>query len=244
MRLAFNPPTLALALAALLFAQNCAAHPLAQGRMEVIIFPDHISLWARVSVEQVIVQQLLPTRDDEKVETQSAAYRAHGGYLLKHLFVQADGKMLDGKVVTITEPEAKAVHPLDAQNEFVTYEIEYPLAGQPALIELSQNVLNEVDFTPGNRWEATYVLGIRQDQKTGLENLLLTCKASLPFSCDWSAPPPAAPEKTDPKKMETPPARLNDSLEVPSKKTQFIVGALAGAALIYLVVALKKKRSA
>ena len=175
----------AAALIVALGVSDIHAHPLALGRMEAVVFPGHVTLWARVPVEQVIVQQLLPTGDDEKVDTPSEVYRKHGAYLLKHVFVSADGVQISGKVISVQEPESRSVHPLDSGKEYATYEIEFPFGAQPGLIEISQNVLNEVDFVPGNRWEATYVLGIRQDGKKGLENLLLSSKTALPFSCDW-----------------------------------------------------------
>src|SRR5205823_635347 len=88
-----SPILSSLVLATILLlaiAPRLAAHPLAQGSMNVIVFRDHVTVWARVSVEEVIVQLLLPTRDDDKVETPSETYRAHGEYLLKHLFIKAD----------------------------------------------------------------------------------------------------------------------------------------------------------
>ena len=233
--------------AAALFVAFCVsishAHPLALGRMELIVFPGHVTLWARVPVEQVIVQQLLPAGDNEKIDTPSEVYRKHGEYLLKHLLVSADGLKLSGKVISIQEPESRSVHPLDSGKEYATYEIEFPLAAPPALIEISQNVLNEVDFTPGNRWEATYVFGIRQDGRQGLENLYLTSKAALPFSCDWSAPPEK--EKAAPgveNLNHAPPQALGGSVETPSDKTGFILGIAAGIAAVVMLVMFGKWR--
>lgn len=236
---------LAATLAALILALSPAsllnAHPLAQGSFVLVVFPDHISLWARVSVEQVMVQLLLPTRDDDKVETPSQVYKSHGDYFLKHVFVKADDKLLSGKVIAITEPTTKAIHPLDSQNEFVTYEIEYPLNAKPGLIELSQNVLNEVDFVPGNRWEATYVTSIRQEQNKGLENMMLTSKISVPFSCDWSAPPESSKPVTQP---STPPPELKTQMEEKPRRMDFVLGALIGAGAVAVIGILLKKKFA
>ncbi len=226
-------------------SHSARAHPLSQGRMELVIYRDKIILWASVSVEQVVVQQSLPVGDDGLITTQADAYRAHGAYFLKHIFLSADGKPLVGKVVAVQDPDSKSIFPLDMGKEFATYEIEFPLAVLPAELELHQDVLNEVEFTPNNPWQATYITGIHHDQTIGQENLLLSSTNTLKFACDWSAPAAPAPATTEPKSPEkpaAPPENLKRPLpEQTSHRTQFVAGIAIGICVIYLLAMLVKK---
>ena len=222
-----------------------SAHPLAQGRMDVVIYRDKITLWARVSVEQVVVQQSLPTNDDGVIVTQSDAYRAHGKYLLKHVYLSADGKRLEGRVIAVQEPDNKTLVPGEPGKEYAIYEIEYTPAAAPGAIELREDVLLEVDYTPGNPWQSTYITGIRQEQSIGQENLLLTSSTALKFTCNWSAAPVPVPAPTIPKTTEKPegvPENIKRPIpEVPPDRTHFIAGVAIGLCAIYLLVALNKK---
>src|SRR5205085_11432780 len=80
------------------FCIQACAHQFSQGRVEVVIYPDKIVVWASVTVEEVAVQQNLPVNDDDMIVTTADAYKAHGKYLLKHIFLKADGTRLEGRV--------------------------------------------------------------------------------------------------------------------------------------------------
>ncbi len=222
-----------------------SAHPLAQGRMDVVIYRDKITLWARVSVEQVVVQQSLPTNDDGVIVTQSDAYRVHGKYLLKHVYLSADGKRLEGRVIAVQEPDNKTLVPGDPGKEYAIYEIEYIPSTVPAAIELREDVLLEVEFTPGNPWQSTYITGIRQEQSLGQENLLLTSSNTLKYTCNWSAAPAPTPAQTVPKTTEKPDA-VPETIKRPipetaPDRTHFIAGVAIGLCAIYLLAVLVRK---
>lgn len=226
------------------------AHQFLQGRMEVIVYPDKITVWASVPLEEVVIQLLLPVDDNLEVNTQAAAYKDHGKYLLKHISVNADKKNLTGKVQSIQEPANNKFTIGAPSGQYVTYELDYALPAPPASIELAQNILHEVEFSPGTPWQMTFIAGIRQDQKSGKENLLLDSSTKINFDCNWSTPPdapktqPAATAQTT-TNPHTPPESLKQPLSEPApSRTPFIAGILIGLCAIYLLaIMLKKKRS-
>jgi len=236
----------ALALCIFFASQNShlSAHPLSQGRMELVIFRDKITLWASVAVEQVVVQQSLPTNDNGLIVTQADAYRAHGAYLLKHIFLKANGAPLEGHVASLQEPDNKTLVPGEPGKEYAVYELEYPAKSLPSSIELRQNILLEVEFTPGNPWQSTYITGIRQDGAPGQENLLLTSANALTSTCDWSIPtaPPKPASSQETKSASTPPAILKQPLpERPLDRSHFIAGVVIGVCAIYLLGRILRK---
>jgi len=158
----------------MIVAARAEAHPVAQGALDVVIFPDRISVRAGVSTEEVLVAAAFGGRKSPStVEMQ----RHHGDYLLLHLRVTADGRPLEGRVVRV--PEQPTGRPM--------YELEYRVTGDaPARVSLQQDVLREFDFAPGNPWEATYVVRIQQQGRPVREGLLLTSREPLLFTCQWA----------------------------------------------------------
>ncbi|MEI6234609.1 MAG: hypothetical protein WCT04_16260 [Planctomycetota bacterium] len=226
--------------------QMTSAHPLSQGRMQVVVSRDSITLWASVALEEVVVQQSILANDDGLIVTQSDAYRAHGGYLLKHVFFTVDGKPLNGRVVSVQEPDNKTVTPGEPGKEYVVYELEFKTAALPVTIELRQNVLLEVEYTPGNPWQSTYITGIRQAESSqGAENLLLTSSNVVSYSCVWSATPATAPAQTVTKKAETPhvvPDEVKRPIpEAAPDRSHFIAGLAIGVCAMYLLAVVVKR---
>lgn len=175
-----------------LFANPCAAHPVAQGAMEIVAFADRISVRARVTVEEVFVAEGFgagPAAADP-----DSAWARHGEYLLQHLHVGADGTDLKGRVLSVTPPANKT------PESQITYQIEFALpAGTPPprALTFSQDVLNEFEFAPGNPWEATYVASLGQDGQPLRGGLLFTRKDPLTLACDWSLAPTAGGTRID-----------------------------------------------
>lgn len=170
-----------------------AAHPIAQGRMDVLIYPTHVRVAAQIALEEVCISNMLFAN--------AAAYKLtdehiakHGEYMLQHVFVYADGKPLTGRVVhkDLPQQSRRELGPEEIQKEVAIYEFEFALAKDappPATILLKQNVLNEVMFTPGNAWQATYVMVIGQVERQATEGLLLTSTQPIVFPCDWTPAP-------------------------------------------------------
>jgi hydrogenase/urease accessory protein HupE len=144
-----------------------AAHPVAQGALEVIVFPERVSVTARVSMEEVLVAAAYGA---QKTTSVLEMMRTHGDYLLAHFRVAADGRQLDGRVVKV--PEQADGRPV--------YELEYRLVGgAPARIVFQQDALREFEFAPGNPWEASYVVRAGRDGESPIEGLLLASREPL-----------------------------------------------------------------
>jgi hypothetical protein len=105
------------------------------------------------------------------------AARIHGDYLLQHFHVTADGRELSGRLV----PSAST----SESNRFF-YDFDYPLAGSAKVFRFSEDVLNEFEFAPGNRWEASYIVEIT-DGVSRREGLLLTSREPLEYTRDAAA---------------------------------------------------------
>ena len=171
-----------LALILLISNGVAQAHPVAQGRLEIEIFPDKIHARAQVSTEEVFVQNALSSRESAETKPDEL-YQRHGSYLLQHIRFSADEKPLAGHLTAVVTPHGPGV-------QRATYNFEFVVPARPARIRIDQNVLNEFDYAPGNRWEATYVTRVAQQGRQPVEALLLTSREPLVIDCVWSASPP------------------------------------------------------
>jgi hydrogenase/urease accessory protein HupE len=180
-----------LLLAVLWLPLVARAHPVAQGAMDVRVDTDHVEVTVRASNEEAFVQAAFDTAAAPGL---AVLWQRHGDYLLQHIHVTADGVALAGQVVR--------VHPSDtpAATSHGEYFLRYDLpagAAKPRVVELRQDVLNELEFAPGNRWEATYVVHLAQAGQPGRDALLLDSKTVLRQECDWAAPASSAPAELD-----------------------------------------------
>lgn len=171
----------AIACAALLGLANSVslAHPVAQGSMDVVVSRTGVRILARVSMEEVIVSNTQGTATPPG-STQEAIER-HGFYLLNHIVLLADNTPLTGRMVSASEEESSARD--KALYEFV---FDLPAKSLPARIKLSQNVLSEFDFAPGNPWEAFYQVRLGMENSGSVEGLLGS-KNPVTFGCTWKA---------------------------------------------------------
>lgn len=161
--------------------------------MDVVIFPDHVEIKARVSTEEVFVREAYapPSPQAPATGDLTAVWRAHGQYLGQHVRVLADGHLLTPELTGVVPPAADT----PGQGDRLTCSLVYraaPGAGTPAEIRVEENVLNEIDYAPGNRWEASYVVSIGQPGRIASEGRLLTSRDPLGYHCDWSAAAPSA----------------------------------------------------
>ena len=168
---------------------SVVAHPVAQGALEVRVLPETIQVQARVSGEQVFVANTFSASPDEpKPKTLAEVWEQHGQYLLRHLKVFAGDRRLTGRVVGVAA----------AQNDFVVYQLEFTGARSPSRVRIEEDLLNEIEYAPGNPWEAAFVVRIQQSGRVAIEEGLLSRRQPLVFDCDWNATgePVAAPSGT------------------------------------------------
>jgi hypothetical protein len=164
-------------------ASTAAAHPVAQGAMEIVVRPEWVDIHARVSNEEAFVAEAFGENKDADT-TLDAVWRRHGEYLLAHLHLTVDSAPVAGRIAGMTPPEK------NTPEARVSYDLQFHLASNqthPRTIELRQDVLNEIPFAPGNPWEASYVVRISQKDRTLYQGLLWTSRQPLAFTCDWSA---------------------------------------------------------
>ena len=149
------------------------AHPVAQGSMDVSISPAKIEVRARVSLEEIFVANM---HAPSPATSLAEACENHGDYLLSHLHLIADEHPLTG--VRVASPAS----PPGPGNTHVTYDFEFPVSSPVGTFRIEQNVLNEVEYAPGNRWEASFVVHAQEGSQVLLEGALLTSREPLLLS--------------------------------------------------------------
>ncbi len=157
--------------------------------MDLVIHPDKITLHARVANEQAFIAEVFATSAPEDAGL-TDLWKRHGAYMLEHVFLDADRTRLSGHLTSVTPP----VNTTAAAR--VSYDFDFTLPPgktQPAAIHLGEDVLNEIEFAPGNRWEASYVVSITTERGGGSEALLLTSKQPIDFHPDYAPTAAAAP---------------------------------------------------
>src|SRR5262249_59331193 len=70
-----------------------AAHPVVQGALEVVFFPERVSVTARVSMEEVLVAAAY---GGQKKASPPGMVHAHGADFLAHFRIAAGGRPLHG----------------------------------------------------------------------------------------------------------------------------------------------------
>jgi hydrogenase/urease accessory protein HupE len=171
--------------ALLLVSHWAEAHPVAQGGLIVTIRPGELAVRATVSLEEVLVASAYGPESARAKSPIEAAQR-HGAYLLEHLRISADGRRLAGRILDSRETTEKP-------QRFV-YEFAYALEKPASEFRFEEDVLNEFEFAPGNRWEASYVVQIAEEGQAAHEGLLLTSRQPLVFAREHpSAQSSAAP---------------------------------------------------
>ena len=171
---------IALILAALLLAQSAVlAHPLAQGSMVLRVLADHIELEVRVPFEEIVIAST--AKSGAAPTSLEDGLKAHGDYLLTHVQLDLDSKPTAGKVVKWEQGKTPA-------DQHVTYTISYDLraGARPEHARLSEDVLHEIEYAPGNPWEVSYVVSVTQVNGATEQGMLLTTKQPLTATLTWN----------------------------------------------------------
>ena len=142
------------------------AHPISQGALDVELSPGKLHVRARVPVEEIFIANAFAAGNATSL---ADAWKEHGQYFLQHFRITADGRELVGAVTALNE----------AGSNHIVYDLDYRLPAIPGQLSLRQNLLNEFLYAPGNPWEATFVVRIREQGQLLHEGLLLTSKQAL-----------------------------------------------------------------
>jgi hydrogenase/urease accessory protein HupE len=160
------------------------AHPVAQGGLIVTISPGQLNVRATVSLEEVLVASAYGP-ESTRAKSPAEAAKGHGPYLLEHLRISADGQRLGGRMIDSREVEEKPKR--------FAYEFAYTLDKPVSEFRFEEDVLNEFEFAPGNRWEASYIVQISEQGHAVREGLLLSSRQPLVFVREQSASASAPP---------------------------------------------------
>jgi hydrogenase/urease accessory protein HupE len=171
-----------LTFSCLTAARSARAHPVAQGALDVQILPGAVRIQARVTGEEIFVANTFSPSAGPKAGNLDQVWQRHGQYLLRHLKVLAGEHALTGSITSVSP----------AQNDFVVYKIEFAGVASPSQLRIEEDLLNEIEYAPGNPWEAAFITRIRQQDRPAQEGLLLSRTQPLIVNCDWNATTPAA----------------------------------------------------
>jgi hydrogenase/urease accessory protein HupE len=182
--------------------QVAMAHPLSEGSLDITVHPAKVTIRARVTTEEIGVTNMLLRRTPATTPSRrgiAGACDRHAAYLASHLQVLADGQPLQGAVTTVVLPVEEGSRPTTTQAEagadasHAVYELEYPAGAIPSSsspwqsIMLRDDVLTEVEYAPGTKWDATYVVSIHLPERGSSFSRLLTARQPITFECDASS---------------------------------------------------------
>jgi len=165
------------------------AHPLLRDGMEVEFKPQLVRVTVDVSLKEISVAQGVDIRTDGIVDTDALDHAAevHGGYLLKHLTLSANGAPLPGKIVKVTPPPVFN----EPEETFYRYELEYHVSGPlPAQVVFFQDMLKEWPYAAGIAWDVSYVVRIKRSGT--LTSWLLPIHQQTPLPTGWGGPAASA----------------------------------------------------
>jgi len=172
----------------LILPSALCAHQIAEHAIDVVIFPDKITIDARISMEEVLaIESTSPTRPPHEAWPKLAA--KHEPYLLSHLKIQSDGQSRTGKPTTQPTITPGALEELSSAN----YRFEYPLPNPPQMIRIDQDLMREL-----SNWQCSVVVRIRRSDIAVFQSALLTGGRFIEFDCEWAKNPPSTASTTNP----------------------------------------------
>lgn len=159
------------------------AHPVAQGTIELNIQHERAEGQFRISNEQIFVASTFGKKAAAQAPAKSLEqlWQEHAAYLLEHVTLMVNGRPIPGELVTVTPPRDHSI------KGFTQYDVRFAFpTPSPPSITLSENLLNEIEFAPGNPWEATFAVRVRQEGQILEEARLLSAKQPLEIRCSWN----------------------------------------------------------
>jgi hydrogenase/urease accessory protein HupE len=147
------------------------AHPVAQGSLEVRVLPDALTARFRVSNEQIFVAESIGP-NARPANSLDELWERHANYMRYHVVVTKDGVVIPGKLLGLTPPADQSV------KGFTEYVFEFPVK-DGSRVELRQSLLQEIEYAPGNPWEATFIARIVRDETVLREAAIFSAKQPL-----------------------------------------------------------------
>jgi hypothetical protein len=147
------------------------AHPVAQGSVEIQILPDAVAVHFRISNEQIFVAESIGPKAKPAASLEEL-WERHANYVREHFVLLLDGTPRAGKLITLTPPSDRSV------KGFTGYLFQFP-AEKITRLELQETMLREIEFAPGNPWEATFTARVVRGESVIREAAILTAKQPL-----------------------------------------------------------------
>jgi hypothetical protein len=171
-----------------LTGMRAGAHPMVQNSMWVMFAPEHVKVTLSVSLKEIAVSQQLPDPTGGAITPQEAQTAAdwNKDYVLRHLFVAADGKELTGTVTGLNPP---AVVGSDPEQVLFEYELDYalPPGVLPVHVTVRQDMLREFRYAIGQGWDVTYVLLSKRSDDPSMDSSLLNWNEPAEITTGWTA---------------------------------------------------------
>lgn len=186
---------LAVFLIAVLLTGKAAAHPMIQNAMWIVLTPERVEVRMTVSVRELCVVQGLPLAADGSVDPGVAEDTAprHRDYVLDHLELRGDDRLLTGKVTAIDPPSKILAGSEGTDRSFFTYHLDYPLpAPPPGRFSLRQTMVKEFPSAPGVPWDLSYAYRCGTPSEPMKNYGVLPREISISFLPDASMVPDAA----------------------------------------------------
>jgi len=170
------------------------AHQIAENAIDVVIYPDRITIDARISMEEVLaIESKSPTYPPR--DSWPALVARHEAYVLAHLKIQSDGQ--PRAVRPTTQPTINS-SPSGLADELSTakYRLEYSLTAPPQMVRIDQDFMREL-----SNWQSSVVVRIRRSDIAVFQSALITGGRYIEFDCEWGKNPPATSPSTNPSTM-------------------------------------------
>lgn len=160
------------------------AHPVAQGSVDIDLQPREMLVSFRVSNEQVFVASTFATAarqtNSPGTPTLENLWHDHATYLLDHVRVEVQGAILKGQLLSVKEPQDFTI------NGFTEYVLRFPFpSSNPKSLRITESLLGEIEFAPGNPWETTFTTRIKENGKVIDDNRVLSNKQPLEITPQW-----------------------------------------------------------
>ena len=171
---AFRQVLLIGTLLTLLLAGTTDAHLLVENELDVVVSRDHISATARIASQEILtIESKTPDLVSEsELHTLAAKHRA---YVLSHLHITADGRLLTAETRPTTQPDGQF------ESGMAVYSIEYKLSQTPSKITLRQDFLQEIHPS-----DASFVIRFRQSDESDFEVSQLPRNNNLDCELHWN----------------------------------------------------------
>jgi len=197
-RLRFGPAAILAGLLIVICGSFVCAHPMVENGLDVVIRPNRITIDARISPEEILLEAGWPATQPATGQTVDWV-RKHALYVRNHLKVRVDGHIVLATSVNATNPHAMdASTGAAAGSTLMPYRLEYPLPNPPGVVQIDQNFLREF-----NTWSASCILRIRQIDDTAFDTAMLTRERTAEFDCAWPGPTTRAVIESHPEVVQS-----------------------------------------